>query len=61
MVRCWYMDDRQDDPRDDHLLEEIDTATVCDRTDVEIWYFHPDQIVPGHESASLLKLKNDRG
>jgi len=55
------MDDRKEDPRDEHLLEEIDTTTVCDRTGVEIWYFHPDQILPGNECASLIKLKNDRG
>jgi 1,2-dihydroxy-3-keto-5-methylthiopentene dioxygenase len=61
MVRCWYMDDRQEDPQDDHLLEEVDTATVCERSGVEVWYFHPDQIQPGNESTSLLKLKQDRG
>lgn len=55
------MDDRQEDPQEDHLKEEIDTATLCARSGVEIWYFHPDQIVGGHESPALLKLKKDRG
>ena len=55
------MDDRQEEPQEDHLLEEIDTTTLCDRTGVEIWYFHPDQIVAGNESPALLKLKTDRG
>ncbi len=61
MVRCWYMDDRQEDPQDEHLLKEIDTTTLCDRTGVEVWYFQPDQIRPDNESPSLIKLKQDRG
>jgi len=61
MVRIWYMDDRQEDPQDEHLLEEIDTVTLCDRTGVEIWYFQPDQILSDNESPSLVKLKKDRG
>jgi len=55
------MDDRKEDPQDLHLLEEIDTVTLCDRTAVEIWYFHPDQIVKDNESPSLIKLKKERG
>lgn len=55
------MDDRNEDPQDEHLLEEVDTVTLCERTGVEIWYFHPDQIVPENESAALIKLKQDRG
>ena len=55
------MDDRQEDPQDDHLLQEIDTVTVCERSGVEVWYFHPDQIQPENESPALLKLKKDRG
>ena len=55
------MDDRQEDPQDEHLLEEVDTTTLCARTGVEIWYFHPDQIVPDNESQALIKLKQDRG
>ena len=43
------------------LLEEIDTVTLCARTGVEIWYFHPDQIMAENESPSLIKLKHDRG
>jgi len=55
------MDDRKEDPQDEHLLKEIDTVTLCDRTGVEIWYFHPDQIRSNNESPSLVKLKQDRG
>jgi hypothetical protein len=55
------MDDRQEDPQDEHLLKEIDTTTLCDRTGVEVWYFQPDQIRPDNESPSLVKLKQDRG
>lgn len=55
------MDDRQENPQDEHLLELVDTATLCERSGVEIWYFHPDQIMPGNESPALLKLKQDRG
>ncbi|UJR33202.1 hypothetical protein I4U23_020657 [Adineta vaga] len=61
MVRCWYMDDRKEDPQDEHLLEEVDTVTLCDRSGVEVWYFHPDQIQSDNECTSLLKLKKDRG
>jgi hypothetical protein len=55
------MDDRQDDPQDEHFLEETDTATLCARTGVEIYHFHPDQILAEHECPSLIKLKQDRG
>ena len=55
------MDNRTEDPQDEHLLEDVDTATLCVRTGVEIWYFHPDQIQSENESPSLIKLKNDRG
>ncbi len=54
------MDDRTEDPQDEHLLEEVDTVTLCVRTGVEIWYFHPDQIRAENESPSLIKLKHDR-
>jgi len=30
------MDDRKEKPQDEHLLEEVDTVTLCDRTGVEI-------------------------
>jgi hypothetical protein len=55
------MDDRQADPQDDHLQEEIDTTTLCERTGVEIWYFQPDQILADSENSLLVKLKQDRG
>ena len=55
------MDDRKEDPQDEHLVEEVDTATLCDRSGVEIWYFQPDQIRSDSESPSLKKLKEDRG
>ena len=55
------MDDVLDNPQDDHFVEEIDTVTLCNQTGVEVWYFHPDQILPGHENKSFIKLKNDRG
>jgi hypothetical protein len=55
------MDDRQEDPQDEHLLEEIDTVTLCERSGVEIWYFQPDQIRSDNENLSLAKLKQDRG
>lgn len=55
------MDNRTEDPQEEHLLEEIDTTTLCARTGVEVWYFHPDQTLVGHESSSLIKLKHDRG
>lgn len=55
------MDDRKEDPQDEHLSDEIDTTTLCERTGVEVWYFHPDQIRSDHENASLTKLKKDRG
>ncbi|CAF1911568.1 unnamed protein product [Rotaria magnacalcarata] len=61
MVRSWYMDDRTEDPQEEHLLDEIDTTTLCARTGVEIWYFHPDQILANNENSSLIKLKHDRG
>ncbi|CAF1010999.1 unnamed protein product [Rotaria sp. Silwood1] len=61
MVQCWYMDDRHDDPQDDHLLKDIDTTTLCDRTGLEVWHFQPDQIVANNECPSLVKLKQDRG
>ncbi|CAF4467587.1 unnamed protein product, partial [Rotaria magnacalcarata] len=34
MVRSWYMDDRTEDPQEEHLLDEIDTTTLCARTGV---------------------------
>lgn len=55
------MDDQTTDPQAEHILEEVDTATLCARTGVEIWYFHPDQIQAENESPSLIKLKHDRG
>jgi len=55
------MDDRKEDPQDEHLLEEIDTTTLCERTGVEVWYFQPDQIRSPNESVALEKLKKDRG
>ncbi|CAF4305940.1 unnamed protein product, partial [Rotaria magnacalcarata] len=50
-----------EDPQEEHLLDEIDTTTLCARTGVEIWYFHPDQILANNENSSLIKLKHDRG
>ena len=50
-----------DDPQDENIAAELDTATLCARSGVEIWYFHPDQIVSEHESPALIKLKHDRG
>ncbi|CAF1208261.1 unnamed protein product [Adineta steineri] len=61
MVQSWYMNDGTEHSQDEHLLEEIDTTTLCARTGVEIWYFHPDQILVEHENLSLTKLKHDRG
>lgn len=55
------MDENKEEPQEEHLLEEIDTVTLCDRTGVEVWYFHPDQIQPENECPSLVKLKKDRG
>ena len=55
------MDNRQDDPQDDHLLEEVNVDVLCDRTGVEVLHFHPDQIDSKHECPSLTKLKRDRG
>lgn len=55
------MDDQTENPQDEHLLEEIDTTTLCSHTGVEVWYFHPDQIQRDHEHPSLVKLKLDRG
>jgi hypothetical protein len=55
------MDGRKEEPQDEHLLKEIDTVTLCARTGVEIWYFHPDQIFAENENLSLIKLKHDRG
>ncbi|CAF4053988.1 unnamed protein product [Rotaria sp. Silwood2] len=60
-VQCWYMDDRQDDPQDNHLLKDIDTAALCDRTGVQVWQFQADQILVNNDCPSLLKLKQDRG
>lgn len=60
-MRSWYMDDQTENPQDEHLLEEIDTTTLCSHTGVEVWYFHPDQIQRDHEHPSLVKLKLDRG
>jgi len=55
------MDEVKDTPQDLHILEEIDTSTVCQRTGVEVWHFQPDQILPGSENPTLIKLKQDRG
>lgn len=55
------MDDHGDQPQEEHLLSEVDTTTVCTRTGVEVWYFHPDQIQVDHENPALIKLKKDRG
>jgi len=61
MVRTWIMDENKENPQEDHFAEEIDISTMCQRTGVEVWYFHPDQILPGNECPTLLKLKDDRG
>lgn len=55
------MDENKDHPQEDHFVEEVDVSTMCQRTGVEVWFFHPDQILPGNECATLLKLKEDRG
>ena len=55
------MDNRQEDPQDDHLLEEVNADLLCDRTGVEILHFHPDQITSNNECSSLTRLKQDRG
>lgn len=60
-VRSWFMDEKKEDPQEDHFVEEVDVSTMCQRSGVEVWYFHPDQIVPGNECPTLLKLKQDRG
>lgn len=55
------MDDVQGNPQDNHILEEVETSAVTERTGVEVWHFQPDQILPGNENPTLIKLKQDRG